>query len=171
MRRQSIAGALARALSLWLLAAGSACAPSVWAGGQPSAEALAREVWTAVSAGDEARLLQLGLDEAEFRRDVWPWLPAAQPQRNLPVSYVWGDLQQKSHQRRRETLARHRGRAYRVEAVRFTGASTPYGDTVVHRDSLVTVRDAAGARLEVRLFGSAIERGGQWKVFSYNVEE
>lgn len=153
-----------------LAASTAACAPPGWSGGEASADALGRAVMAAVSRRDEARLRQLALDEAEFRRDVWPWLPAARPERNLPFAYVWGDLQQKSDQRRRAAFARHGGRAYQVESVRFTGASTPYGDAVVHRESVVTVRGAGGRREELRIFGSAVERHGQWKVFSYNVE-
>ena len=49
------------------------------------------------SRRDRARLDALALSEQEFRDHVWPDLPAARPERNLPFSYVWGDLHQKSN--------------------------------------------------------------------------
>ncbi len=55
-------------------------------------------------------LRDLALNEIEFREQVWPELPAARPERNLPFSYVWGDLRQKSDANLERTLARHGGR-------------------------------------------------------------
>src|SRR5688500_10220904 len=60
-----------------------------------SLESLAAAVLDAVALRDEVRLRSLALNEQEFREHVWPELPAARPERNLPFSYVWGDLRQK----------------------------------------------------------------------------
>src|SRR5687768_11319639 len=69
-----------------------------------SPEGLASVVLDALSHGDRARLDALALSEQEFRDHVWPGLPAARPERNLPFSYVWGDLRQKSNIRLADTL-------------------------------------------------------------------
>src|SRR5688572_4482490 len=78
----------------------------------PSPEALAAAVLDALARGDESALEALALTEQEFRDHVWPDLPAARPERNLPFSYVWGDLRQKGSETMAQTLSAHGGRTY-----------------------------------------------------------
>jgi hypothetical protein len=153
----------------FLLLAAIACGSTPLANAQPTADALAREVLTALARQDPARLESLALNEEEFRRHVWPALPAARPERNLPVSYVWGDLRQKGEMRLRAILGAHSGRRYQLQSVTFSGGMTEYSGFRVHRDALLKVRDSTGADHELRPFGSAIEKDGAWKVFSFNV--
>ena len=133
-----------------------------------SPESLARAVLDRFAAGDTEGLRRLAVTEQEFRQRVWPELPASRPERNLPFSYVWGDLSQKSGQSLQQLLAKHTGRAYTLASVRF-GATTPYETFTVHRDSVFVVRGAEEP--EVRLCGSMIEAAGRWKVFSYVVDD
>ena len=135
----------------------------------PSAESLASAVLDAVARQDGDALGRLAVSEQEFRDHVWPDLPAARPERNLPFSYVWGDLRQKSEQSLRIRLTEHGGRRYTLESVRFDGDTTQYEHYLVHRDTVLTVRDHEGTTSEIRLFGSALEKDG-WKVFSYVVD-
>jgi len=128
--------------------------------------AVARAVLAAVSAGDEPALASLVLSEQEFRDHVWPSLPAARPERNLPFSYVWGDLRQKSQASLAAVLGQYRGHRLTLVDVRF-GESTRYDGYVVHRDSVFVVTSADGTSQDVRLCGSMIEQQGRWKVFSY----
>jgi hypothetical protein len=150
-----------------LALAAARCGPPPLAHTQPSAELLAEEVLTAVARRDEARLRALSVDEREFELRVWPGLPAAQPERNMPWSYVWLDLRQKSDAMLQRTLGEHGGRHYDLEAVHFLGESTNHGTYRVHRGTLLRVRDAAGTERELRLLGSMIETDAGWKVFSY----
>lgn len=136
-----------------------------------SPEALARSVLDRYAAGDAEGLRRLALTEQEFRQRVWPELPASRPERNLPFSYVWGDLRQKSDLSLARLLARHRGRRLELVELRFAEPRTPYKTFVVHRESVFTVAEPGGAREEVRLAGSMIEQGGRWKVFSYVVDD
>ncbi len=165
-RRELAAGGLAL-----LLLAAIACGPTPLVNTQPTADALAREVLAALARQDYARLEALALDEEEFRRYVWPSLPAARPERNLPFTYVWGDLRQKSNNRLRATLGAHRGQAYQLETVTFSGGTTDYSGFRVHRDAVLKARDRAGHVMDLRLFGSAIEKDGAWKIFSFNIDD
>ena len=137
----------------------------------PSAEALATAVLSAVERGDITALRGLALSEEEFREHVWPELPAARPERNLPFSYVWGDLRQKSDESLVRTLASHGGRRYALVSVRAAGETTRYPSYTVSRETVLMVRDETGASAELRLFGSTIQKDGAWKVFSYVVDE
>lgn len=152
------------------IATAAACGPVPLGHAHGSPEALASAVLDALQRRDEARLRQLALDEHEFRRHVWPSLPAARPERNLPFSYVWGDLKQKSDLLLATALTRHGGRAYRLVEVRFAAVPVDYPGFRVHRATVLRV-EAAGVSDEIRVSGSFIEKGGDWKVFSYVVDD
>jgi len=136
-----------------------------------SPEALTRAVLIAMERKDTNALNALALSEQEFRAHVWPELPASRPERNLPFSYVWGDLHQKSEARLAQTLALHGGAKYSLTAVRFRGETTVYPSYRVHRESEIAVRDPQNREQNVRLFGSVIEKAGRFKVFSYVTED
>jgi hypothetical protein len=136
-----------------------------------SAEALARAVLLAVEKRDVESLNNLAVNEREFRELVWPELPAARPERNLPFSYVWGDLHQKSDARLRQTLAKHGGTGYGLVSIAFTGGTTEYPSYRVHRDSEVVLTRRHNQQTTERLFGSVLEQRGRFKVFSYAIDD
>lgn len=136
-----------------------------------SPEALAQAVLRGYESRDSAALRALALTEDEFREHVWPALPAARPERNLPFSYIWGDLQQKSESSLAGLMSRHGGRPLALVRVEFTGDTSSYGDVRVHRDTVLVVRDRGGAEQSLRLYGSTVERAGTFKVFSYVVDD
>jgi hypothetical protein len=154
-----------------LLCTTLACSAPPLANTHDSADHLVHDVLAAFERRDDARLRALALTEDEFRQQVWPALPAARPERNLPFEYVWGDLSQKSDNRLRASLNAHGGRPYQLRRYTFSGGITEYAGFRVHRDALLEVGDGAGAELELRLFGSAIEMDGRWKVFSFNTDD
>ena len=124
----------------------------------------------ALAAGDVGRLRALALDEREFRTAVWPGLPASRPERNVPFDYAWGDLRQKSGNALRRLVARHGGRRYRLAGVGFAGETTEYRTFRVHRETVLDLLDEEGAALRLALFGSILERGGEFKLFSFVVD-
>jgi hypothetical protein len=126
-------------------------------------------VLEAIANRDRPRLERLVLNQEEFREHVWPELPAARPERNLPFAYVWGDLRQKSELALSRTIAEHGGQRYGLEKVTFAG-ETPYPSFTVHRAASLVVRDSSGAESTLRVCGSLIEKAGGWKIFSYVVD-
>ena len=153
------------------LAASAACSqvPPL-ANAHPSPSSLASAVLEALARRDRTTLEALALNETEFRDHVWPRLPAARPERNLPFSYVWGELRQKSMQTLTGVMSREEGKRYDLIDVRFS-AVTDYQTYRVHREATFRVRDASGVERDLRACGSMIEEGGAWKVFSYVIEE
>ena len=135
-----------------------------------SPEALSRAVLAALADHDGDRLASLALSELEFRTVVWPELPSSRPERGLPFDYVWGDLHQKSTNALRRLVARHGGERYDLAGVAFAGETTPYDTYRVHRETVLDVRDEAGEEVTLSLFGSILERDGDFKLFSYVVD-
>jgi len=135
-----------------------------------SPEAVSRAVLSALEAGDYETLRSYALSEEEFRRVVWPELPASRPGRNVPLSYAWGDLNQKSTNRLRGLIATRGGQRYDLSQVGFEGETTRHETFKVHRDSILVIRSEKDGVATVKLFGSMIERDGRYKLFSYNVD-
>ena len=136
----------------------------------PSPDALSRAVLAALADEDAGHLASLGLSELEFRTVVWPELPSSRPERGLPFEYVWGDLDQKSTNALRRLVARHGGRRYTLAGVAFRGETTPYRTYRVHREAVLDLLDEEGNELTLPLFGSILERDGEFKLFSYVVD-
>ena len=135
-----------------------------------SPEQAARAVLDGVAARNADALLDLAVDEHEFRQIVWPELPSSRPEVGLPAEYAWGRLTLNSRSQLSMTLAEHGGRRYDLIAVKFRGDTTRHETYTVHRETELVVRDASGATQTVQLFGSLLERDGQWKIFSYVVD-
>ena len=84
-----------------------------------SPEAVARAVVEGLRGGDLAALKGLALSETEFKHLVWPKLPAARPERNLPMDYVWGDLAGKSDANIRARLGGWQDRGFVLVSLSF----------------------------------------------------
>lgn len=135
-----------------------------------SAEAVARAVVEGLRSGDLAALKGLALTEAEFKDLVWPKLPAARPERNLPMDYVWGDLSAKSDANLRARLGGWQDRGFVLVSLSFKGGVEDYGTFKVHRESVLILKDREGREQTGRLFGSILEHEGRFKVFSFVVD-
>ena len=101
---------------------------------------------------------------------MWPQLPASRPERNTPLPFVWGRLEQQSDLSLAAIVSRHGGTHYTLQQVAFGGEVTDYGTYTVHRESELVVRTPDGAIERIRVFGSVLEQGGRYKVFSYVVD-
>lgn len=165
---------MSRSPITWTIAAlvlGSACSSTPpLAHTASSPQTLGAAVLEALQRRDRTTLDALALSETEFRDHVWPQLPASRPERNLPFSYVWGDLHQKSDVGLARTLEQHGGKRYELVSVEFAG-ETDYVTYRVHRDARFRVRAESGAVEPLRVCGSMLEKDGTWKIFSYVVDE
>jgi hypothetical protein len=131
---------------------------------------LASAVLDAIASRDRLALDALALSAREFRERVWPELPASRPERNLPLDYVWGDLHQKSQGHLGQTLAHYGGRRFALVDIEFLGETTSYPTFDVSRKAQLRVRNDQGEEQVIRLFGSILRSGAEYKVFSYVVD-
>ncbi len=130
-------------------------------------EEAARQALELVAEGDAEGLSQLALQEADFREAVYPRLPAARPERNTSAEFLWEMLHQRSRSSLAYTLDRYGGRRYELIAVDFVGETTDYGPFRIHRETVLSVRAPSGERGAVRIFGSMLEQGGRYQIFSF----
>ena len=166
-----IARGAAVAIGVTLAVACGAVGPSLLVNTHSSAAALAEAVLRGFERRDVQALMALSLTEAEFQNHIWPELPASRPERNLPFSYVWGDLRQKSESSLAQSVARYGGRALALVRVEYEGETTRYPSFTVFRDTVLVVRASDGVEHRVRLYGSTLEKDASFKVFSYVVDD
>lgn len=169
-RRSAPFAPIAAVLALSIAAGCRASSEPALANTFESPEAVSRAVVKALSERNLAALRALALTRDEFEVLVWPKLPASRPERNLPMDYVWDELAAKSDASLRARLAGWQDRGFAIVAVEFKGAVTDHGTYIVHRDTVLTLKDRDGREEAGRLFGSMIQQRGRYKVFSYLVD-
>lgn len=169
-RRSAPFAAIAAVLALSIAAGCRTSSEPTLANTFESPEAVARAVVKALSERNLEGLRSLALTRDEFRVLVWPKLPASRPERNLPMDYVWDELAAKSDASLRARLAGWQDRGFSLVSVEFKGEITDHGTYIVHRDTVLTLKDRDGRQEAGRLFGSIIQQRGRYKVFSYVVD-
>ncbi len=107
------------------------------------------------------------MNEPEFRQLVWPDLPAARPERNLPVEFVWNDLKAKSAAGLQQSLSAHGGQRRKLIRIGFEGGTSQGRRSLVHRQSALLVQSADGTEHTIRPFGSVWQDRAGFKVFSW----
>lgn len=135
--------------------------------GASSPEELGRQVLAALQEGDIQALESLALSEEEFRNFVWPELPVSNPKTNVPLDYVWGDVQLRSQARLQQLLGTLKGERFALVRVSHRGPRTDYPTHRAYSDFGIVLRDPEGREREYLLFGTLIEMEGVWKVYSY----
>ncbi|CAN5818679.1 hypothetical protein BH24ACI5_BH24ACI5_24390 [soil metagenome] len=84
--------------------------------------------------------------------------------------YAWGTLNQNSRANLAMTVREHGGRRYLLRRVDLGRDPTQYKTFAVHRDVAVVITDEDGKEQRLHLFGSMLEQGQGWKIFSYVVD-
>lgn len=167
--RQAIPGLFLLALLLGVSACGRTNEPIPLTPSYASKDAAVTAFLQALAARDRDTLLAQAVSETEFLKHIWPQLPASRPDIGMPADRAWAEQAQRNANFLSQTLAEHGGRRYELVAASFEGPATPYDGFVIHRKTRLDIRDESGVR-EVRLFGSMIESGGRWKIYSFVVD-
>ncbi len=158
---------------LFLLLAVSACGrgndPIPLTPSYDSKDAAVTAFLQALAARDRDTLLRQAVSETEFLKHIWPALPASRPDVGMPADRAWTEQTQRNTNFLAQTLGEHGGRRYELVAASFDGSPTTYGSFTIHPKTTLDIRDEFGVR-EVRLFGSMIESGGRWKIYSFVVD-
>jgi hypothetical protein len=167
--RRAIPGLFLLSLLVGAAACGRGDGPIPLNPGYESKDAAVTAFLQALAARDRDTLAAQVVSQSEFLKHIWPALPASRPDVGMPPERAWADQAQRNANFLAQTMGEHGGKRYELVAASFDGPSTTYGGFTIHPKTTLDIRDEFGVR-EVRLFGSMIESGGRWKIYSFVVD-
>lgn len=132
-----------------------------------SVDELCKEVLAKLAQNDIKALEAMALTEDEFKKYYWPHSEWSRPEVRMPFEYFWSDLNQKSSNALKGTLARFGGKNLQMVGIRFAKETMQYQEARVYRNPTLTVRDEEGQEQEVQLFGGIFELNGDYKIYTY----
>lgn len=141
--------------------------PTTLAGGEASAEGLARAFVRAISANDTASIRRLVVNRAEFAWLYYPHTRFVRPPYEMGAELMWIQINEASEKGIVRTLRRYGGSTLRFEALSCPDSVTPEGPNRITTGCRVRFAAADSAARTLQLFGSLIERDGRWKFVSY----
>jgi len=136
-------------------------------GAAGSLDELLRAVERGLAESDTVRLTELMINEREYRDILFPAFPASHPPINAGFETVWILQYPDSFRGLRRLLERYGGKDIRVLDVRFDHPDQDFVNFILHETSRVDVTVDGDTLHDVRLFGSVIRIGDQWKVLTY----
>lgn len=136
-------------------------------GGAASLADLARLLLADLQAKDERAMHALRLTKREFEVICWPEFPESRPITRITADDAWELALPTSLAGAGRTIGLHGGRD--LALVRVTaGRAEPYRNFTLHRDVVITARDAeAGDSLSLRFVPSVVERHGRFKALLF----
>ena len=136
-------------------------------GAAESLNDLLRTVERGLAGRDTARLHDLMVNEREYRDILFPALPASHPPINASFETLWVLQYPDSYRGLQRILQRYGGREVRITGIQFDEPDQDFVNFVLHETSRVAVTIDGEALRNIRLFGSVIRVGDQWKVLTY----
>ena len=121
----------------------------------------------ALAKQDTARLFDLMITEREYREILYPAFPAAHPPINASFETLWVTHYPDALRGLRRVLRDYGGRDARILNVRFDKPDQDFVNFVLHQTSRVDAEIDGVREDDLRLFGSVVRVGDQWKVLSY----
>jgi hypothetical protein len=137
------------------------------AGGAPSRDSLVARFTDAVARQDTAALRAMVIDRAEYGWIYFPSLRRMNPGLNMQPEVMWMLQEQESEKGIVRVLRRLGGGQARFGV--HTCEAAPQVEEANRYFHQCTVETVApdGEMAPLKLFGSVVERGGEWKIVSY----
>jgi hypothetical protein len=139
-------------------------------GGAASRDALVERIVAAVVARDSVGLARMAVTPREFADLVYPSSPFSRPPSMDAPGRVWMTIANPSRSGRIRLLRRLGGTALRYVGHSCDAEPERQGKNLLWTHCTVTLQAADGSRHTARLFGTIIERDGQFKVMSFTNE-
>lgn len=136
-------------------------------GGGSSRGELVRQFIAAVAGADTVTLREMVLTPREFSDLVYPESPYVRPPYRQAPGLVWSQIESSGTTGLTRLLRRLGGQPMRYLAHTCSGAPDSYGSNRIWKGCVVRITRTAGQTASVRLFGSIVERGGQFKFVNY----
>jgi hypothetical protein len=160
MRRNVIA-------TLAILASSVGSVGLMLAQGSGSADETVRQAVAALAANDRAALEKLSIDEAEFRKYIWPRIAAQMSNTNADKYFpIYKRTSGVGITEANAALAGHKWQVVKVSAEPAPKQSKGYQ---LFLPPEITLRDDAGQEKTMKLIGGLLAKDGSYKVTTYYV--
>jgi hypothetical protein len=124
--------------------------------GQPSLAALGKGIVAALQAKNGRALAALAVTQAEFEQRLFGTVVSDPEARRGGPSHAWRGLSSESVADMAKALSKHGGKGYVFVSLESTKHEAR-GELVVHEAPRLTVEDANGAPLELKILGQVVE--------------
>jgi hypothetical protein len=137
-------------------------------GGASSADSLVRQFAASLQASDTAALVRLTISRAEFAWLVYPESPLSRRPYQQAPDLVWMMHTAASSIGLERALTRLGGKQLGYRAWSCNAQPVMEGSNRIWKDCVVRFDHAPSPSGEMQLFSSIIERGGRFKILSYD---
>ena len=140
---------------------------NVWEGSLDSPAALGQAVVDALNRGDIDGLHQLRVNRDEYLSWIWPAFPASQPPYNFTADFAWSNLNKKCILGASSWIAQYSSQGFIFTDIQFDRPTEEYRGFKLLRGTVLTVQQASGKSVELRILGSIVKKGSYYKLLSY----
>lgn len=137
------------------------------AGGADTRDELVRKFVEAVAAADTIGLRTMAVTAREFSDLIYPESPYTRPPYRQAPALVWSQIEASGTTGLTRLLRRLGGQSLRYVSHECTGKANIQGSSSIWSGCAVRITSSAGEMANGRLFGSIIERDGQFKFINY----
>lgn len=127
-----------------------------------------KEVVAAIGNKDQAALGKLAIDQAEFKRYIWPGIASRVSGGNMNADKYFSVYQKSSQVGMTEGMESLSGHKWEVLKVSAEPGAKGKGYQV-YNALVITLRDDSGKETSLRLIGGLLERDGDFKVTTFYV--
>ncbi len=141
------------------------CRQARWQDSEPSKERLIKRALSAIEDRDALALKKIMITEQDFRNYIWPELPAKK--NNAPYDYIWSQMAMKSGLGIENIMNTLGGIKMTFRDCAFEDSMESYSGFTIYSGAIVRVEGQQDLERKLRVFGSIVERAGEFKILSY----
>lgn len=138
-----------------------------WEGSLDSPAALGRAVVDALNRGAVDGLHRLRVNRDEYYSWIWSAFPASRPPYNFTADFAWSNLNKKCIVGANSWIEQYGGQNLAFVDVEFDRPTEEYKGFKLLRGTVLTVQQASGQKVELRILGSVVKKGNHYKLLSY----
>lgn len=142
--------------------------PTAFANGATSRSALVSSFVRALERNDTTALARLVIDRAEFGYLIYPTSPNAAPPYRQSPSLIWMTRAASNDKSLTRLFARFGGKPLGYHGFTCADSIDRQGANTLWSGCIVRFSPTAGETSRLRLFGTIVERAGQYKFLSLN---
>ena len=140
------------------------CQRQVWENSLDSPDQLGLAVVDALNQKDIVQLNELRVQEKVYVSWIYP----AFPRSNFPPDFAWSNLNKKCKVGMKRWIDRYGGLNLSFVNIRFDKPTESYDGFQLLRGTVLTLRNSAGQKEELKILGSVVMKDNRYKLLSYD---